>query len=1038
MPTFKSALLLSGLFAAVAPLVVQATDFDSALRWRNIGPYRGGRTRAIAGVASQPNVFYMAQVNGGVFKSNDYGRTWQPIFDNQPTASIGAIAASISNPDIIYVGSGEGLHRPDLSIGDGIYKSTDAGKTWTHLGLRQAQQIAQLAVDPRNPDRIFVAAAGHPYGPNEERGVFRSLDGGKTFAKVLYRDENTGAGDVQIDPANPDVVYASLWESREGPWENSSWHGTNGGIFKSTNGGTSWSELKKGLPEKIVQANLAIAPSSPKTLLAAVQSLTGANLYRSDDGGESWVRTTNDPRPGRSIGGGDLPVVRFDPKNPAVVYSASVVCWKSADGGKTWDGWRGAPGGDDYQNVWINPDNPEVILLGSDQGAIVTVNGGQSWTSWYNQSTAQLYHVTADNAFPYRLYSGQQESGSVGIASRGNDGGITFRDWYPVAAEEYGYVVADPLDPDIIYGGKLTRYDRRTDQGQNILPVPLRSAEFRMIRTQPIIFSPLDPHLLFFSGNTLWQTRDRGDTWQQISPDLTRKTYDLPPSIGKFRDQAAAEARQRGVIYTVAPSPLEANRIWCGTDDGLIHLTTNGGKDWKDVTPKNISAWHKISLIDASHFDAKTAYAAVNTLRVDDVRPHIFRTRDSGTTWIEIVKGIPDGQTVNAVREDPRRQGLLFAGTERGVYVSFDDGDNWESLRLNLPATSVRDVIVKHDDLAIATHGRGFWILDNITPLRQLDKTDTKTRLYKPQTAMRVRWSLNTDTPLPPDEPMGENPPDGATIDYVLAEDSSGPVTLEIKDNQQNVVRRYSSDDQPVEPDISKLRIPRYWIRPAQLLSAKRGMHRFLWDLHYAPIRGIEPQYPMNAIHRNTAPEPTSPWVVPGDYSVTLSVNGKPYTEPLTVNMDPRVKISTEVLEEQLQLSRRLTDIRTTLEPIGQKFDSLREQLQNLRQQSLPKNVEEKTTALYHELKELGPVNAPTEAEPTLDALESARRLFNDVQGVDAAPTAAVKAAVGEVQSRGATLMEHWKEIIGERIPALNQVLKSAGLKPINLDSKQS
>ena len=446
------------LFAFTALVSISfGADFDSALRWRNIGPFRGGRTRAIAGVPSQPNLFYMAQVNGGVFKSIDYGRTWQPIFDDQPTGSVGAIAVSISNPDIIYVGSGEGLHRPDLSVGDGIYKSTDAGKTWAHLGLRDGQQIAQLAIDPRNPDRLFVAVAGHPYGPNDERGIFRSADGGKTFEKVLYRDENTGASDVLIDPANSHVVFATLWESREGPWENGVFNGPNGGIFKSLDGGKTWNQLSNGLPQNVVQANLAVAPSSPKTLLATVRTSISSKLYRSEDGGESWEVATDDPRPSTGIGGGDLPLVRFDPKNPAIVYSPTVVCWKSVDGGKTWDGWRGAPGGDDYQNVWINPNNPDIILLGSDQGAIVTVNGGQSWSSWYNQPTAQLYHVSADNAFPYHLYSGQQESGSVGIASRGSDGAITFRDWHPVAAEEYGYVVADPLGPDIIYGGKLTR-----------------------------------------------------------------------------------------------------------------------------------------------------------------------------------------------------------------------------------------------------------------------------------------------------------------------------------------------------------------------------------------------------------------------------------------------------------------------------------------------------------------------------------------------------------------------------------------------------
>ncbi len=520
--------LFFALFITDCVYAAPAPDFSDLLRWRNIGPFRGGRTRAISGVPSQPNVFYMAQVNGGVFRTDDYGRTWQPIFDDQPTASVGALAVAISDPKIIYVGSGEGLHRPDLSVGNGIYKSTDAGKTWTHLGLRDGQQIAQIAVDPRNPEHLLVAVAGHPYGPNEERGVFLSTDGGKTFAKTLYKDENTGGNDVQIDPANPQIVYASLWEAREGPWENAEWNGTNGGIFKSTDGGKTWKQLSKGLPNDIVQANLAVAPSAPRTLFAAVATPKTVKLYRSDDAGENWSLATEDARPAGRIGGGDLPVVRFDPQNPKVVYSASVVCWKSTDGGKTWDGWRGAPGGDDYQNVWINPNNPQIILLGSDQGAIITVNGGATWSSWYNQSTAQLYHVSADNAFPYRLYSGQQESGSVGIASRGPNGEITFRDWHPVGAEEYGYVTAAPHDPDIVYGGKLTRYDRRTHQGQNILPKPFRSDEFRMVRTEPVVFSPTNPSLLFFATNTLWQTTAGGRNWQEISPDLTPQDLRSP------------------------------------------------------------------------------------------------------------------------------------------------------------------------------------------------------------------------------------------------------------------------------------------------------------------------------------------------------------------------------------------------------------------------------------------------------------------------------------------------------------------------------
>ena len=1030
----------------------RAGEFDSTLRWRNVGPYRGGRTRAICGVAWQPNTFYMAPVNGGVFKSIDYARTWQPIFDDQPTASIGAIAVAPSNPNVIYVGSGEGLHRPDLSVGDGVYKSTDAGKTWTHLGLRDGQQIPQLAVDPKNEDRVFVAVAGHPYGPNEERGVYRSVDGGKTFEKVLYRDENIGASDVQIDPSNPQIVYAALWESREGPWENGVFNGNGGGIFKSVDGGKTWRQLTKGLPENFVQANLAIALSAPKTLFAAVRTKTIAKLYRSDDGGETWHGTTDDPRPGLGIGGGDLPVVRFDPKNPQIVYSASIVCWKSTDGGKTWDGWRGAPGGDDYQNIWINPNNPDTILLGSDQGAIVTVNGGKSWSSWYNQPTAQLYHVSADNSFPYRLYSGQQESGSVGIKSRGDQGEITFRDWRPVAAEEYGYVVADPLDPDIIIGGKLTQFDRRTGQAQNILPVPVPTEDFRMLRTEPVVFSPLDPHLLFFAGNTLWQTRDRGDHWEKISPDLSRPNYDLPSSIGKYKEDATKQAHRRGVIYTVAPSPLDVNRIWCGTDDGLIHLTTDGGKTWSNVTPPSISAWQKISLIEAGNFDTNTTYAAVNTLRIDDLRPHIFATHDSGKTWKEIVNGIPAGQIINAVREDPERKGLLFAGTEKGVYVSFDDGSNWESLRLNLPSSSVRDLIIKNDDLVVATHGRGFWILDNITPLRQCSRrpagvvvvshseaatTDSDARLFKPQTALRVRANLNTDTPLPPDEAAGENPPNGAMIDYFLSKDASAPVTIEIKDAKGQLVRKYSSTDKPVEANPKRLRIPNYWIRPPQSVSTKAGMHRLLWDMHYTPVPNVEPEFPMTATYRNTAPRATSPWLVPGDYTVTLTVDGKTFTQPLTVAMDPRVKASAGNLQEQFDLSWRLYQLRLKLAPIGEKFEEIAEQLTKLKARAAERpELTQKLEAFVQTLMKFGPPHPRPGAQPSLFVLDSTTQLFNEIEVADAAPTAATKAAVADFEAKVGPMMDAWQKLLGSDLPALNQQLKQAGFPEIKTEAE--
>ena len=554
-----------------------------------------------------------------------------------------------------------------------------------------------------------------------------------------------------------------------------------------------------------------------------------------------------------------------------------------------------------------------------------------------------------------------------------------------------------------------------------------------MLRTEPIVFSPTDPRLLFFAGNTLWKTRDRGDHWEKISPDLSRPQYDLPASIGKYKADATKQAHRRGVIYTVASSPLDMNRIWCGTDDGLIHLTTDGGKTWNNVTPQSISAWEKISLIEAGHFDANTAYAAVNTLRLDDLRPHIFRTQDSGKTWTEIVNGISAGQTVNAVREDPERKGLLFAGTEKGVYVSFDDGAKWASLRLNLPATSVRDLIIKNDDLVMATHGRGFWILDNITPLRQWNQSERDNLLFKPQTALRVRANLNTDTPLPPDEPAGENPPDGAMIDYFFAKDATGPVTIEIKDSKGQLVRKYSNTDVPVEPNSKRLKIPSYWIRSPQLLSSKAGTHRFLWDMHYTPVPGVEPEYPMAATYRNTAPAATSPWVAPGNYTVVLTVDTKSFTQPLTVQMDPRVKTSAAELQEQFALSWQLYQLRLTLAPIGKKFDEINEQLTKLKARAAERpDVTENLEAFVQTLAQFGPPHPRPGAPPSLFVFETTVRLFNEIQGADAGPSAAVKDAVADVEKKVGPLMQAWRKLLDSDLPALNQQLKQAGFPEIH------
>ena len=1000
------------------------TRILTEMQWRNVGPFRGGRTRAVCGVPSQPNVFYVGAVNGGVWKTNDFGRTWQPIFDQQPTGSIGAIEVAPSDPNIVYVGSGEGLHRPDLSVGDGIYKSTDGGATWTHLGLRDGQQISQMAVDPHDPNRLFVAVAGHPYGPNPERGVYRSTDGGQSFQKVLYKDENTGAAGVRIDTADPNIVYATLWEAREGPWENGEFNGTGGGIFKSTDGGQTWKQLAGGLPDGIVEAYVVIANSDPKHLFASVATREKVDLYHSADAGATWSTMTTDKRPKTRIGGGDLPVPMIDPKNPDVVYVTSTVTWKSTDGGVTWSGFRGAPGGDDYQNIWINPNDSNLIILTSDQGAIASMNGGQSWSSWYNQPTAQLYHVNADNAFPYRLCSGQQESGSVCIASRGNDGEITFRDWHPVAAEEYGYVVPDPLDPDTIIGGKLTRYDRRTTQGQNILPVPLGSPDFRVIRTEPIVFAPLDLHLLYFAANTLWATRDLGESWKQVSPDLSRKTWEVPPTVGVFRSEASAQPKQRGVIYALAPSPLDGNRIWAGTDDGLIWLSTDAGANWNDITPPQLSAWQKVSVLGASHFDAQTAYAAINTLRLDDLRPHIYRTRDSGKTWTEVVSGIPANENVNAVREDPKRIGLLFAGTERAVYVSFDDGDHWQSLRLNMPATSVRDLIIKNDDLAVATHGRGFWILDDITPLRQLDSKVVASNafLFAPETALRVRWNTNSDTPLPPDTPAGQNPPEGAILNYYLKSASSAPVTLEIHDSEGKLVQRFSTND-PVPQLNPDLDIPAYWLRPPHPLASNAGFHRFFWDMHYPRVAGIKPEYPIAAVPWNTAPAPTSPWVMPGKYSAVLTVDGEKYTQPLTVQMDPRVKTSAGDLQKQFDLSEQVYQDLLELQPVIQKVTAMRAQLAAMREKASADDAA-KIDAAGKALEALEGGEGRRRRGPQPQNLTGVRSslltMLTMLQEVDAAPTSQAAAAVPNLHASVTLLMTQWRDVQERFLKPLN------------------
>jgi len=1033
----------------VAACSAQAVDpkLYSDMRWREIGPMRAGRTRALAGVPSQPATFYLGMVNGGVFKTTDAGATWESVWDSQPSGSIGSIAVADSDPNVVYVGSGEGLQRPDLSTGDGVYKSTDGGKTWTHLkDLRDGQQIGQVAIDPKDPNKVFVAVTGHPYGPNEERGLYRTLDGGKTFKRVLYVNDRTGASEVQIDPQHPNVIYAGMWQRQEAPWENGVWIGADGGLYKSTDGGDTWTKLTgHGLPDDILQVQVAIAPSDSKRVYAEVASVRGrVELMRSDDGGENWVHApVDDTRPEARIGGGDVPVPKVDPKDPDTIYVATVVTWKSTDAGKSWFGLRGAPGGDDYQNVFINPNNPDIIALASDQGVIISQNGGKTWTQWYNQPTAAMYHVSTDNAFPYRVCGGQQDSGSACVASRSDDGRITFHDWHPVGIEEYGYAAPDPLDPDVVYGGKVTRYDRRTGQIQNVAP----KSGYRALRTAPLQFSPVDPHALYFATNTLWLTTDKGYNWKSISPDLSRETWELPPTVVPFKDTPAAKVTRRGVIYALGLSPLEIHRIWAGTDDGLIWTTVDGGEHWDNVTPPELKPFWKVFNMDAGHFDVKTAYAAVNTLRLDDMRPHLFRTHDGGKTWKEINSGIPDGAATSTIREDPKRKGLLYAGTETQVYVSFDDGDHWQSLRLNMPASSVRDLQVKDDDLVAGTHGRGFLILDNVTPLRQIAAriAGEPVHLYTPQTALRIRGDMNPPTPWPPDMATGENPPDGAMIDYTIGAGFKGVLTLEIVDSKGALVTRINSND-PVPPLDPRYPDPVLWARAPRVLLTTEGHHRFLWDLRYPAVPGMSTGPSADeAVPHDTPAVASSPFVLPGSYTVKLSFSGKTLSEPLTVVLDPRVKTPSAELEKQFQISKSIYSDSMRATTALHEITVLREQMKAKSNEApvagASDSLEEKLNHIAgnegREGRGGGGGGRGGPAGPaTLGTLRlQLARLEHTVQAADVAPTTAQVEAYEDLEKPLGDLLDQWTAIKAHELKTLNQTLRLQHLAMIVLDT---
>lgn len=879
-------LILACVFA-LAPLVRAqcGPGVCSGFRWRMIGPFRGGRVNAVSGVPGQPDTFYFGSVGGGLWKSINAGRTWKPVMDSVDVASIGAIGVAPSNPNIVYVGTGEPDMRDSIAFGNGMYKSPDAGQSWQPAGLENTKQIARIIVDPKNPNVVYVAALGLAYGSSPDRGVYRSRDGGATWQKVLFKNDDIGAIDLSFDPINSQIVYATLWNVRRPPWFiYTPANGPGAGIYKSTDGGTTWKEISAGLPlENRGHIGIAVAPTNRNRIYAAVDAKEGG-IFRSDDAGLTWNRLSADKRLWDR--GWYFEKVTVDPKNADIVYVMNTSVYRSTDGGKTWTPIKGAPGGDDYHQLWINPDDPKRMIVGSDQGGIVSVDGAETWSSWYNQPTAQIYHVAADYRFPYWVTGAQQDSGAVGTPSRSRHSEISNRDWEGLCSGgESGYTAPDPLHPEILFGGTVSRCNVITGETRSVSPERAGGGPYRHAWTQPLVFSQADPHALYYGNQFLYKTTNGGESWSQISQDLTREDPGVPANLNEAAAGDAPTDIRRGVIYTIAPSPLRASMIWIGTDDGLIQLTNDDGKTWQNVTPPTVTPWSKVVMIEASHFDVNEAYAAFERHQLTDYEPHILRTRDAGKTWAEITSGLPAGVYVQTVKEDPERRGLLFAGTERTVFVSYDDGDHWKSLQLNLPAASMRDLAIRGDDLIVATHGRGFWVLDNITPLRQWtdEVANADAFLFRPAEAFNVPAGSDNGTPMPRDEPLAENAPVGAIIDYFLKSDATGTVVLEILDPAGEVIRRYSSDDKPPPVNLETITIPAFWVRTPEVLSARAGMHRWIWDLRPTP-----PPRPAGGggggggFGRGVAS------ALPGTYTVRLTAGGKSYSQPLSVNMDPR------------------------------------------------------------------------------------------------------------------------------------------------------
>jgi photosystem II stability/assembly factor-like uncharacterized protein len=1030
-------LLVCILIAAAAIAQPVEPGLFNGLKWRLIGPFRGGRVVAVSGVSGDSTTFYFGSVSGGVWKTTDAGVVWTPITDGFGIASIGALAVAPSDPNVIYAGTGESDIRSDLSSGTGVYRSTDAGRTWVSVGLAETQQISKILVDPRNADVVYVGALGHAYAPNPERGVFKSTDGGAHWEKVLDQGPEIGVADLAICPDNPELLFATTWHTWRAPWYvYSTIDGPGSGLFRSGDGGKTWSRLSgRGLPTgDWGRSGVAVAPNGKRVY--ALISGKGAGLYRSEDGGNTWALANSDSRlTGRAW---YFSRITVDPNNADVIYIPNVALYRSVDGGKTISVVRGAPGGDDYHELWIDPKNSSSVVLGTDQGTTVSLDRGRTWSSWYNQPTAQMYHVITDDQFPYVVYGTQQDSGSAAVLSRTNHGQITPRDWFPTGASESGYISLDPDDSNIVYltgpGGSVSRYNRRTGFSQDVTPWPLfiwlqpnNERKYRDAWTPVIVRSAVERKALFLGTQYVMKTTDGGLHWETLSPDLTG----AQPQSDTQGPTTAENAKQHGfgVVSTIAPSPVSRDVIWSGSDTGLIHITRDGGKTWTNVTPPGLSDWSRVSMIEASHFEPAAAYAAIDRSIRDDRTPYIYRTRDYGKSWELTAGGLSAPAFVRAVREDPATRGLLFAATEFGVFVSFDDGDHWQSLQLNLPVTGVRDLAIHGDDLVAATYGRSFWILDNMSPLRQITDAGKASAawLYRPATAVRVDSDSFAGTPLPPEEPTADNPPNGAMFDYWLKSPAE-KITVEVFDTQKNLVWKFSSDAQP--PKHGPLPLAERWFPKPDVLEKTPGMHRFVWNLRWRSSGGPDLD------EESESPVPAGPKVIPGTYQVRLTVDGKVYTQPLQVIMDPQSPSTVQVLSEQLRLGKQIFDEAMKAHGVVAQIGSVQKQLAALQAKADQKSSLKKELADVQEAagEILKHKEALTSNGTGLDnaylGLTSALRVVES--GDRSAPSQAIELYKESSQQATACIRE-WDEFRQSRLAALNQKLKDAGLMPVSV-----